>query len=307
MPSFPTAVKCNTVGGSVNGGPLLTTWTDEVTIPHFDSGVTYDPSTLGNNFLVDAYKLIATNVIPAPGDSHPVYQNTFCANVRGDPLPGSHGPSPVGAKFHIDWMVATGMLTGTFPRHDLSIEPYQLQEIRNFDRTNKLTKVTYAIPNLNLTMFFPPYRIADIRVPRTMHCVTITQYEDITGKTAWDLTDAATMDQNKSQPFYNSDQWYGFPPHWALWIGTNTQSAGLPLARRSHKFLINDRGWNKFISVYTQQNGYVPRDLPEMSSDNTDPSFTPTPGTQAQNGIGVFNMLDENSFDQAFPQINTNQ
>lgn len=310
MPSLPVPVKCNTVGGSMNAGPLLTTWTDEVTIPHFESGVTYDPSAIGNNFYVDTYTLVADTIVPAPGSAHPVYQHTYCSNVRGDPLPGTTGPSPVGAKFLVDWMVPTGLLTTSYAKHELSVDPYQLQEVRNFDRSLRKTAVLYAIPNLNLTMYFPPYRIADIRVPRTMHCLTITQYEDINQKSAADLCqafDAPIDSQSTKQPFFNDNEWYGFPPNWLLWIGTHTNSGGLPIARRTYKFLVNDRGWNKFIAVYTQQNGYVPRDLPELDQKWLNPAQAPTSGTQEQNGIGVFNMLDENDFENAFPLINTNQ
>lgn len=332
---LPADVLCRTVGGSVNVGPLLTTWTDEITVPEFVPSPRYtsgfqSSTSIGNNFMVDAFDQLPTTIAPNIGDPHPAYPSTFCANVRLDPLSGSNGPSPVGITLLVDWMQATTVQSTAgssqiFPRHQLTVTPYQIQEVRNFDKNGRSTGVVYmnpaAIPIPAPLVF--PWRIASVRVMRTMQNIRITQYEDVSGESAYDLmgTDLNEIDAiGVKVPFYNNDSWYGFPPFTLLYLGTSTDDGALPLARTTYDFLYNERGWNKFINVYTSADGYVPPGVdnlplaftasgtpspPNVGSDPTLPTSLHgnTLAGKTYNGIGVFDMYDDVAFADAFDTI----
>lgn len=331
---LPGGVNCRTVSGSMNVGPLLTTWTDCITIPEFvpSPGIAgTDASTIGNSFLVDAFAQLQ-GIIPANGDEHPVYAGAFCSNIRIDPKAGNQGPSPVGLTVMVDWMGPTN-IQGTFQsgsgtvtnptNHALAVMPYQIQEIRNFDKDGKATAVWLQIGQINPTApGYGPYRIADIRVMRTMHHVRISQYEDITGDNPYVLTGSNYV---AAQPFYNTDTWYGFPPNWLLFLGATVDDNGLNIARIDYSFMVNNRGWNKFIAVSVQQNGYVVKELNNLpvsvllaetaaplNDGSTNGAPAPPGWNKANvidgvpiNGVGIFDMLQSTAFADAFPKIYT--
>lgn len=337
--STPGGIQCRTVGGSLTIGPLVTTWTDVVTIPEFVSSPTFvnaDASVIGDSFLMEAWAQLPSTILPKVGDPHPVWLTTYCSNVRGDPAPGKNdgGVSPVGVRFYVDWIrpttqVRAGSVDNALPRHQLSVTPYQVQEIRNFDKNSKTTGVVYYSGSAlsgelvsELRKFFPPFRIADIRVPRTLYHLRITQYEDVNNVSAGDLTqsfEAPVDGVSTKQPFYNDEQWYGFPANYLLFIGKTVDNGGIPIARVTYDYLVNDRGWNKFIAVYLQKNGYVPYDLKNLPPIFLQAATEAPPneggdsglfgkhgniaGSTTMNGIGVFDMLDSNDFNLAFPKI----
>jgi hypothetical protein len=182
-------------------------------------------------------------------------------------------------------------------------------DVRNFDKNGKRTRVFYKINNPDPR--FPPYKIADIRVPRVMFHLQITQYQNITeiGANIGDLVRSGSSDPFgggavNPLPWYNTSEWNGVQANTLLYIGGMIHYEGIPIVRHTYDFLTNDRGWNKFAAIYTQQNNFVPKELADLPGNYLDPSQG-ADQFQDLNGIGVFDMLTGVDFGSAFNIANT--
>lgn len=313
-------------GSSYDQGQLIDQWTDRIEIMGYNVA-----NMLGGNRTAIGYNFARESVVSAPylnnqnlfvpvvGEYHSIYPNCCCSAVRSVPMPASQGNSTDSVYIDVSWIQIVAIIDSSFDggtfyanRH-IQIQPFQQQEIRNFDAQHKRTKVKYARtsgpsnpvnlppPNPTLAGLWPPYRIADLRVPRTCFSIKIIQYEDVKGETPGDDFNGFT-DPNTHLPVYNNDDWLGFFPNTLLYLGRMVSYEGIPIARVEYNFLTNERGWNKFLAVYTQQNGYVPPDLNDLPDNVTDPATT-VAALQNINGVGAFDMLNSVSFNDSLPFI----
>lgn len=307
MPPNPS-FNCRGTGGSFNAEVLFSTWVDRVKImglPVSDY-LSGDRTQIAENFLAESFSQTPDSAIPGIGDPHPIYQRTFCQSVRIVPMPTDADKAPDGVYADVTWIQGNTNDSGK-PVRAVYTSPYQIQEIRNFDNMGKRTKVFYQITNPDPR--FPPYRIADVRVPRTMYGIKIVQYEEVTDGSIGsfcgfndDISSTLGASFLDKLPIYNTVLWNGFPANVLAHTGGILHYEGIPLARREYDFLTNDRGWNKYIGVYTQQNGYVPKDLDDLNAMTLDPAHGAS-DIPAQNGIGVFDMLSSQDFNQLLPLI----
>jgi hypothetical protein len=320
------AVKSKTVTGtSLRVSPLTYEWTDRITFTEVPITALVDASELGanddgsigRNVLLELFA--ASDEIPDVSNYHSSYPDCCCSGVIVVPQSVSKGDAPT-SDFLVDvsWLMIRrihGFTPDKQIARTVAVVPFQSQEIRNFDNQGKRTRVYYNANTNNLTVqqLFPPYRIADIRCPRVMYSLRITQYEDVGPKgeagfkNIGDLCEFTKITQLFNSvfglPMYNKNEWNNYPANTLLYLGADTDVQGLPIAKRTYEFLINDRGWNKFLSVYTQQNGYVPKELNDLPLSAIDPATAADAITQ--NGIGVFDMLTPADFSVMLSRIGT--
>jgi hypothetical protein len=302
------SMNCRGIGGSLNAQPLFYTFEDRVELMALDVDglIGTDRTRIGGNLLVEAYN--TNDNLPDIGDMHGIYHDCCCADVRVTPKPADSGYGPDGAIATVTWLQARNDQHGNRAR-SVHTSPYQLQEIRNFDKNGKRTRVFYKINNPDPR--FPPYKIADIRVPRVMFHLQITQYQNITeiGANIGDLVRSGSSDPFgggavNPLPWYNTSEWNGVQANTLLYIGGMIHYEGIPIVRHTYDFLTNDRGWNKFAAIYTQQNNFVPKELADLPGNYLDPSQG-ADQFQDLNGIGVFDMLTGVDFGSAFNIANT--
>lgn len=304
-------VNCRTVAGSFEASSLYTRWVDRVTIvgETVSDFVTGPDTDINENFLREVY--LAAPEIPAIGDMHPVYKDCCCESVNVIPARGSTD-SPNGIQADVGWLaIRTDAQRNII--HSIQQDNFQQQEIRNFDKNGIKTGVYYnagAAVAAAASGLFPPYRIADIRVPRTMHGMRLVQYENVAGLYPSDFAQVTGPVFAPKLPCYNKYPFLEYQKNRLLFLGRRIDYQGIPIARVEYDFIINDRGWNKYSAVYTQQNGYVPKDLNNLPTSVWD-SATPAPNNpQANeidgvvlNGIGIFDMLDDADFTEIMPSV----
>lgn len=306
------SVNCRGVGGSYDVEPLLRTWTDRIKIMGIDVGAMLNDNPrdeLGPNLLHEAGKLSA---VPSVGDKHPssLYPDCCCSHIRITPFQTTDAEATDAVYVDVSWIQARNYpatLNGDGQSHrvrTIIFTPYQEQEIRNFDAYDMHTLVKYDPTNPKLKKMNVP-KIADIRVSRTMYHMRITQFEDISNDDPGaDFNQLLnSVDGGIRLPAYNTNDWMGFPSRTLAFNGRMVNYEGLPIARCEYNFTTNDRGYDKYISVYTRRDGYVEQDIVKTLPDGiTDPS-RPYSEFQDINGIGVFDMLDNFDFASFFPQI----
>ena len=302
-----------TVGGELNVQPLYRTWTDVGVVADIDKALLVGTSSLiwDKNFMVE----FADNFdVPVyPGLPHPIYKDCCCTSVQIIPMETDQNrPSSCTVKIIPTWFQARNDSNGVRCR-EVRIASYEQTEIRNYDVKGKQTKVSYQL-NSTLseaeTNLFPTGRITDVRCPRVFWAIKVIQYENISTFQMGDMVIGATtipsLDGGSvlfQMPFINSKPWAGFPANVLMFTGTVTEENGFPIAKREYNFLYNDRGW-KYLSVYTQANGYVPKDVAELPVDINDPAKKASDYTPI-NGIGIFDMHPFIDFNDSFPQIGT--
>lgn len=302
---------CRTVAGSLEVAPLYSRWVDRVTIVGevVSEFVTGSSTSISENFLREMY--LSSPEIPTVGGMHPVYADCCCESVNVIPARGSTD-SPNGIQADVVWFAIRKDAEGNII-HTVQQDNFQQQEIRNFDKNGTKTAVFYnagAAVAAAASGLFPPYRIADIRVPRTMHGMRLVQYENVSGLSPADFAQVTGPVFPPKLPCYNKYPYLDYHKNRLLYLGRRIDYQGIPIARVEYDFLINDRGWNKYSAVYTQQNGYVPKDLTDLPM-NVWQSATPAPDNpQANvidgvvlNGIGIFDMLDDADFADILPNI----
>jgi hypothetical protein len=299
-----TVTNARTVAGSLVVTALTLEWIDRLTITGIDTAfLPTDKTKIDKNFLGEAYNL--QTAIPAQGDMHPIYTDTCCSNVEVRPAQGNQD-SPDSVQVDVRWLRIRKDKDG-FAKHTVAVDQYQSNEIRNFDKNGQTTKVKYTFDSKDEDRRkFPPERIADIRVPRTMFAVRISQYEIVTGKWIANLCQFRQDDIDVFKlPMYNSEEWMGFPSCTLLYLGSRIDYQGIPIARRDYSFLTNDRGFNKFIAVYQQKDGYVPPEIKDLPKEALDPKTFAV--DIVANGIGCFDMLDDSDFEETLPNIHNVQ
>lgn len=303
-------VNCRTVAGSFEVSQLYLRWTDRITIVGEDVSLLLtsgDSTEVAGNFMREVF--IEAPEIPDVGDMHPVYPDCCCESVNVVPARGTTD-SANGVQADVAW-IAVRKNPNNKIVHAIHFDNFQQQEIRNFDINGIKTGVYYNAGSAVAAAasgLFPPYRIADIRVPRTMHGMRVTQYENLTGVSPGELAEFRQEESifgnvRRRLPIYNTNAFLGFPKNTLLYLGRRVEYRGIPIARVEYSFLTNDRGWNKYTAVYTQQNGYVPKELDDLPSSVWNPSTDAPPNPQANqigsstlNGIGIFDMLDSADF-----------
>lgn len=300
MPLF-TSHTCNQVANSLRVSAMLVEWTDQLVFSGLDKNAmpAGNGNIIGNSILYEAYDSI--NEIPAYGDPHPVYPDTVCMGVEVEPQRGTPELSPDSLTVNVSWLRVRSK-NGEVPCIG-TIDQYQMQEISNFDINGAKTKVIYKVDTPGLDPLFPGYRIADIRIPRSMFSLKVTQYENVKGQNFAIMSNlGAERSQTARMPFYNLNEYKGYPANTLLYLGNRFEFNGTFIGRRDYQFLTNDRGWNKFVAVYTQQNGYVPKDLGERPDEVLDPSVDAV-DVPKQDGLGVFDMLEAIDFDTYFQKM----
>jgi hypothetical protein len=284
-------INARTVGNSIVVSPLALEWTDRMTITGCDTSILpADKTKIDVNFLREIWNNVTE--VPDSGDMHPVYPDCCVTSVEVRPAPGNMGDSPDSVQIDVRWLKARNDSAGN-RRWIAQIDQYQTQEIRNFDIGGNKTEVKYSIDVALLDRKKFPPRVADIRVPRTMYAFKIIQYENVADKSLANYCNfilGTSPDDVVKLPAYNINDWMGFPANTVIFLGSRTDYQGIPIAKREYSFMTNDRGWNKFIAVYQQKDGFVPSEIQELPVEARYPETDP--GDVTRNGIGCFDMLD---------------
>lgn len=339
MSQIPTVggianMNIRVAAGSYDIGSLLTTWVDVVHVDYKDDngvidttpGQSFSNAKIGKNFLVEAF---SNPAIPGIGDLHPIYLHTYCQSVRIEPAPATTGTSPISVRYYVTWIAPTQDENG-YSKVKTDIEVFQSQEIANYDAQGNLTKVYYNLPagssGQQDATIWNKYRICDIRLPKLTKSFRVTLYEDFAAKNSTNQTQGAyvsqiaglqiqpnTEDPISPRPFYNSDRIWGFEPSQLLFVGRRASNDVTQIFRCEYQYLINERGWNKWFSVFENQNGVIPQNIAEFPKDylNVTQKAPGSPDgpplsdlkTPALNGLGVFDMLKGGPFKEIFNNI----
>ncbi len=299
MPQEYESAKAQRCGGVAEFG-LLNRWTDYVDISgYLPAAVPSTSSTIDKNLLVEAFKNIPES-IPSLADPHPIYAETYCTGTTIQLYSGASES----VRAAVGWeQIGRDRKTGVL-KIQTQIDVFQQQIVNNYDINGKQCVVSYTIPKNGMQQQFNK-KASDIHIPKLIRNLRVVCYEDLLGydpsQIAYGIFSRGVPFPKK--PFYNLTPIWGFPKANLLFTGVKSTSEGTTIHRREYNYLINDQEWDKFWAVFTQPNGLIPNDIPQLNFINFEGHSAAELMANPVNGYGVFDMLDSAEFGDLFAQL----